>query len=324
MVALDATNVKTEDDLEESTDGLSVESQTQGETGTDAEPAMDAESVAEDEDQQPAESGLAAETAPVVVENSDVTPEAREFFETRKAQLEGEIAELAVEQTRLKASLKANRENLAETTAEYEKHVSRGPEVHPLLDRAPQPAEAATDETGNGEPVMPPDAVSSLRIHLLKTIELEGVTYGTTGTVVQAYQDKSGDVFLVHWPDEETCETAYLEAEEFELVEEEDDPGKPGPVTAPEVTGKLADDSWRSDKIAMVLAGTGKDRLTDKLVEILEGHDIVTMGDLADAPTVKGCELTQLKGITEKRLEKIEAATERYWAERKAAGKAAG
>jgi len=315
MVALDATNVQTEDDLEESTNGLPLESEAQDEADADAEPAVDAESVAEGEDQQPVSPGASVETP-------QVTDEALEFYDRRKAKLEGEIAELAVEQTRLKAAIKLNREQLAETTAEYESHVSRGPERHPLLDRAPQPAEAATDETGNGEPVMPPDAVSSLRIHLLKTIKLEGVTYGTAGTVVQAYQDESGDVFLAYWPDEETCETAYLEAEEFELVEEEDDPGKPGPVTAPEVIGKLADDSWRQDKIATVLAGTGKDKLTDKLVEILENHDILTMGDLADAPTVKGCELTQLKGITAKRLEKIEAATERYWAERKATGRA--
>ena len=59
---------------------------------------------------------------------------------------------------------------------------------------------------------------------------------------------------------------------------------------------------WRSIKIADI------DGLTPKIVEILDGHDIHTLGDWVDVPKLRGIEYTQLKGITEKRLETIQAA----------------
>lgn len=74
------------------------------------------------------------------------------------------------------------------------------------------------------------------------------------------------------------------------------------PTTETPAETETQDESWRAAKISE-LSG-----LTPKIVEILDGHDIRTVGDWADAPKLRGIEYTQLKGITEARYEKIIAA----------------
>lgn len=74
------------------------------------------------------------------------------------------------------------------------------------------------------------------------------------------------------------------------------------PATSPPQPANESDEAWRKKPIAEI------DGLTDKIIEILEGLDIRTVGDWVDVPLKRGCEYTQLKGVTEKRLEKIQAA----------------
>jgi hypothetical protein len=74
---------------------------------------------------------------------------------------------------------------------------------------------------------------------------------------------------------------------------------------------KADDESWREEPLEN-LAG-----LKPKTIEILAGHDIRTMGELAIAPAVKRCELTQLAGITEKRFQEIQDASAAFWKARK-------
>ncbi len=62
------------------------------------------------------------------------------------------------------------------------------------------------------------------------------------------------------------------------------------------------DESWRQRPIAELVG------LTEKIVEILHDNDIITLDDWVNVPLRRGCEYTQLKGITEKRLEKIQDA----------------
>jgi len=77
---------------------------------------------------------------------------------------------------------------------------------------------------------------------------------------------------------------------------------------APEID---ADHSWRSVKIE-TLAG-----LTPKIIEILAGNNINTMGDFADAPTRRGIEYTQISfngaKLTEARFAKVQEALDNYW-----------
>lgn len=357
MVTLDATEVQDENDLQEAQEAQEAQGATQAEvacmhccgngcdmcngTGTLATleesevVAMLAELATTDEDQQPEE----PEPGPVVAPASQgiaVTEEAQRAYNERKSYLEGIIGQLAIEQARLKAAVKRNRESLGDYTEQLESHINRGPERLPLFDRqteaeraegdgeqptdtddAPRPTEAASNgpgEISDTDP-MPPDAVESFHAHMLATIEDGGITYGVKGTVVTAYADNEGDVFLAHWtgePDEEgtECSTVYLIPEEYDRIE-------PAATPAPEASAVNSaesadsDESWRAERIDEALVKLG---LTPGIAKILEGHEIVTMGDLADVPMRKGCDVSQLKGMTEKRLAKLDAATTAYWA----------
>ena len=72
------------------------------------------------------------------------------------------------------------------------------------------------------------------------------------------------------------------------------------------------DETWRDLDIGEALPD-----LSEKILEVLQEHGLNTMGDLADVAAIKGRELSQLKGVTEKRLAKLEFALEKFWAARK-------
>lgn len=76
----------------------------------------------------------------------------------------------------------------------------------------------------------------------------------------------------------------------------------PTAVAEAAAEAEAAIDAWRALKLADL------DGLTPKIVEILDGHDIRTLGDWVDVPKLRGVEYTQLKGVTEARFEKIQAA----------------
>lgn len=328
MVTLNATDVRTEDDL--AATEASEANEEQQEAASNGESQKETETPTADTiepaaDLQPAESG-ASTPAPAVA--GTVTPEAQQSYDDLKAELEQRIGGLAIDQARLKLAIKANREAMGETTGELDRHIIYGPERHPLFDRqqsadqtegdGAQPT-GADDNADDGE--LPPDAVSEVKVHMLKTITQAGVDYAVIGTVVTAYVDEDGDIFLARY-DEEAGQwrRACLVDDEYELPIG-DQSAQPAPPAETDDSQPAADndESWRQDRIADVL--TGKNGVTKKILEILDGHDIRTMGELADAPRVKGCELSQLKGLTANRLEKIDDATAAYWAARKAAGK---
>lgn len=90
------------------------------------------------------------------------------------------------------------------------------------------------------------------------------------------------------WGDEDCvkCHEPFITEEEIKASEEGKEP-------------------WRATKIADLKG------LTPKIVEILDGHDIRTVGDWVDMPRLRGIEYTQLKGVTEARYDKIVAAMDK-------------
>lgn len=80
-------------------------------------------------------------------------------------------------------------------------------------------------------------------------------------------------------------------------------PPPPGQDNSPGSPNQPAgDEPWRATRLADVPG------ITEKLAELLEGHDLRTIGDWVDMPKTRGIEYTQLKGVTEKRFLKISEA----------------
>jgi len=203
----------------------------------DCETALPAVDSCECCNQPPASIEVTVSSVPKI----QTTDEAQAHFEAEKHRIECYIGKLAIEQARLKAAVKANREAMATYTEDLENHIDRGPERLPLFDRKP---EAAAEQAATDTPL-------------------------------------------------------------FDQAE----PSAAEPAAAPAPETVAAEEPWRLVKLADL------DGLTPKILEILEGHSLRTLGDWTDAPTAKGCDYTQLKGITEARLGKIQAAMDAYWAE---------
>lgn len=70
------------------------------------------------------------------------------------------------------------------------------------------------------------------------------------------------------------------------------------------------DDSWRGVSLTEL-------SIPSKILDYLGDAKIYTLGELSDY-TADGADLTLIKGVGEKAAEKINAATEKFWAERKA------
>ena len=95
-----------------------------------------------------------------------------------------------------------------------------------------------------------------------------------------------------------TCSTcAAVRMEKAEAAE----PKKADPVSGDS-------EAWQATLLSSI------DGIPEKILDILAGHDIRTLGDWVSAPLRLGCEYSALKGITEKRLEKIQDAMDTYWA----------
>jgi len=204
-----------------------------------------------------------------------VTDEARIAYDTRKRSLEEQIGQLAIEEANLKVCLKANREAQAECVEELSKHKARGPEKMPLFDRKPaeQPQATATIAGPASDPAG----------------ETTQVVTAEQPAEVQADECPKGGRHEIS--DEGDCCRKCFEPMGTALQ------GEQPPDSSPVEEGK---EPWRSTKIAD-LPG-----LTEKIVEVLDGHNIRTLGDWVDWPKKNpGYEYTQMKGVTEKRYEKI-------------------
>lgn len=70
------------------------------------------------------------------------------------------------------------------------------------------------------------------------------------------------------------------------------------------------DDSWRGVSLTEL-------SIPSKILDYLGDAKIYTLGELSDY-TADGADLTLIKGVGEKAAEKINGATEKFWAERKA------
>ncbi len=101
-----------------------------------------------------------------------------------------------------------------------------------------------------------------------------------------------------HNSDDCTCSTcSAVRVEKAEAAE----PKKADPVSGDS-------EAWQATLLSSI------DGIPEKILDILAGHDIRTLGDWVSAPLRLGCEYSALKGITEKRLEKIQDAMDTYWA----------
>lgn len=179
-----------------------------------------------------------------------ITEEAQQAFADRRHQLEEQIGKLAIEQARLKANIKSNREAMGEFTELLEKHIAAGPDQLPLFDREPVAS----------RPAPAPDPTTS------EPTKADACPRGGN-----------------HEPDEDGDCRKCLE-----------------PAAA---ATKPGSEAWRDLRFA------GMDGISEKLAEILAGHNLLTIGDWVDWPAKNdGREYTTLKGITEKRLEKIAEA----------------
>lgn len=87
-------------------------------------------------------------------------------------------------------------------------------------------------------------------------------------------------------------------------------PEWPAATSTEDLSVEVAGD-WRDVKLA-TLPG-----LTPKILEILAGNNVHTMGDFADVPKVRGIEYTQLSfngtKLTEARFGKVQEALSDYW-----------
>lgn len=149
-------------------------------------------------------------------------------------------------------------------------------------------AEAATDAPSEGEPLQP----GEVRIRLLADIE-EGDQKWEKGAVIVARVDNAGDTFIPTPTADNPDDGPYLEAKEFELLED----------------GAAADVDARLDT---PLAETA---IPPGLIEKLAEHKITTVRELAAFTAEK--QLTDIKGIGQGKAEKIEDAMEAFWASSK-------
>ena len=80
---------------------------------------------------------------------------------------------------------------------------------------------------------------------------------------------------------------------------------------SPGTSTTIDNGEWRKTKIETL------DGITPAILKILEGNNILTMGDWADVPAKKGIEYTQLSHdgskLTEARLGKIQSAMDTWW-----------
>ena len=99
------------------------------------------EIVTDKPDSEPCPDCAAAEPVAVdvvvPVQPTGVTDGAQKHFDDRKHLLEESIGKLSIEQVRLKAAVKCNREAMNTVTEELESHICCGPERLPLFDRQP-------------------------------------------------------------------------------------------------------------------------------------------------------------------------------------------
>lgn len=276
--------------------------------------------------QEPTPTAPPAPTAAELQHQARVS-EAEIHHKAAVAEAESRLAQATIRRVQLQAELsdaKKGEKRLAESLEEL---YSRGPSVLPLFDlkRETKVEEAEAAGTikpdADGQPAAavpndPPEAsVGLVRIQILKDIEVDDQQLAHAGDETVAHRDESGDVFLAsrEWQGNEDATgwvCAWLEAEEFELLEEI----AATPATPPSVTPATAQGTqteiWRAVPIED-LPG-----LSAGLAKILrEDNEITTLGKLQDYSNQPNARLTDLKKIGKAKAEQIEEACLRYWQE---------
>jgi hypothetical protein len=274
-----------------------------------------------------------------------VTPEAQKAkaYDDRKRELEERIGRLAIEEENLKVAMKLNRESRAECVDALKKHIFVGVKKLPLFDQQPKPVQSTPtaeqptpkpaiaaepkSELPEQVPALPEGAVEARTIRLLADLVDGEVEIGKTGDTVTAFAGAPWGLFILYG--DGGGERWILGNDEYEEIQEQAQPtDEPAgdqpqadecirggqhepdaegacrkchePGVGPVAAVEPGSEPWRSTRMADL------EGLTEKIVEVLDNHTIYTLGDWVDWPAKNpGLEYTQLKGITEKRYEKI-------------------
>lgn len=112
------------------------------ETETQRTDTQDASAEAEAAEENSADDSATEETP----EPDEQTPE--ETYQLRRAALEKELSTTVLELVELEATVKATKATYKEWAEELRRHISKGPEHHPLFDQA---APTADEPTGAGD-----------------------------------------------------------------------------------------------------------------------------------------------------------------------------
>lgn len=233
----------------------------------DDQPAIQEQPAAVAATQEAPQSSPSVSVAPI---GYTITEEAKAAYDERKRELEEEIGRLAIEEANLKAELKANRDAKNSAVEELSKHTSRGPEKMPLFDRAPETRTASVPLVAD-----------------LSAAATPAPPAADTSDAPDASIDECPHGGPHELSDEGDCCRKC-----FEPMGQQQPPS--------DAAAEPGNEPWRSKKMADL------DGITEKIAEILDGHNIRTLGDWVDWPGKNpGLEYTQLKGVTEKRYEKI-------------------
>ena len=93
----------------------------------------------------------ATEGTPAVDAAPAVTDEAQRHYDARKHSLEEQLGKLSIEQIRLKAAVKCNREAMNTVTGELEDHLARGVVRLPMFDRATPVFDTLIEDATGGD-----------------------------------------------------------------------------------------------------------------------------------------------------------------------------
>lgn len=194
-------------------------------------------------------------------------------------------------------------------TAESSQDATEAPDT-------PAPTPTQTQE-------IPPEAVATIRVRLLTEIEAGGIIFGHDGEVLTAYIDDDGSICLAlkdvvaEGEDEQPpgWQYAYLDAEEFEEIGEEQEVGKAKEAMDAAIGGTKAAGTTAWQGVTVEALG-----LPPGICQVLrEENSIGTLGALADwtagGGSGRGRELTELKKIGQAKADKIQEACDRYWRE---------
>ncbi|WP_321377043.1 hypothetical protein [Trichococcus shcherbakoviae] len=240
-------------------------------------PADQPQTASEQADNSPSTAATPAPSPSVPAAHYEVTDEAQRHFEDRIRMHEQINMQLFRKEGELQRELKSVRESLNVNREAYNELLEDGPERLPLFDKPPIQPTAVIPTSSAIQPAPPAETQAE------ESVSTPASEVGNTAADIA---------------DADITQSASTES------------SAPSPSESTEPVQKdESNESWRDITIAEL------DGLTEKIVDVLHEHDVITLGNWVDLPKNRGdgFEYTQLKGITEKRLEKIQDAMEKVY-----------